>query len=46
VPAPEPKNKNNEEGKDAKDSKEDKPQPRGTIVKIGTAEFSILDRTK
>lgn len=45
VPAPEPKKKTEEE-KDAKDSKEDKPQPRGTIVKIGTADFSSSDRTK
>jgi hypothetical protein len=34
-----------EEGKDAKDAKEVKPQPRGTIVKVGTADFSA-ERSK
>jgi hypothetical protein len=45
MPEPEPKSKT-EEGQDAKDSKEAKPQPRGTIVKIGTADFSASNRTK
>jgi hypothetical protein len=34
-----------EEGKDAKDAKEVRPQPRGTIVKVGTADFSA-ERSK
>jgi len=32
-----------EEGKDAKDAK---PQPRGTTVNVGTADFTILERSK
>src|SRR5579872_190691 len=43
VPAPEVKTKP-DEGKDAKE-KETKPQPRGTIVKIGTADFSVPEHT-
>lgn len=39
APAPEVKDKP-QEGKDTKDAKDAKPQPRGTIVKIGTADFS------
>jgi hypothetical protein len=39
APAPEVKDKP-QEGKDAKETKETKPQPQGTIVKIGTADFS------
>jgi len=39
APVPEAKDKP-QEGKDAKDTKETKPQPQGTIVKIGTADFS------
>jgi len=39
APAPEAKDKP-QEGKDAKETKETKPQPQGTIVKIGTADFS------
>ncbi len=38
-----------EAGKDAKDAKEAKdakPQPRGTIVKIGTADFTMPERAK
>jgi hypothetical protein len=42
VPAAESKDKP-EEGKDPKDAK---PQPRGTIVKIGTADFAIGERSK
>jgi hypothetical protein len=42
IPAPEEKDKP-EESKDAKDTK---PQPRGTIVKIGTADFAIPERSK
>jgi Neuraminidase (sialidase) len=45
VPAPEPKSKT-EDGKNATDSKEDKPQPHGTIVKLGMAEFSSSDPPK
>jgi hypothetical protein len=44
VPAPEVKTKP-DEGKDAKE-KETKPQPRGTIVKIGTADFSVAEHLK
>jgi len=44
-PAPPPEVKDKaEEGKDAKEAqgtKDAKPQPRGTIVKIGTADFSV-----
>ena len=43
--APEVKDKP-EEGKDAKDTKEAKPQPRGTIVKIGTADFTMPEHSK
>jgi hypothetical protein len=42
VPAPDAKVKP-EEGKE---SKETKPQPRGTIVKIGTADFTTSDHAK
>lgn len=42
VPAAEPK----EKAEDNKDAKDAKPQPRGTIVKIGTADFAIGDRSK
>jgi hypothetical protein len=42
APSPEVKPKP-EEGKDVKDAKEAKPQPRGTIVKVGTADFSNPD---
>jgi hypothetical protein len=41
-PPPEPKDKP-EQGKDAKEAK---PQARGTIVKIGTADFSMPERSK
>jgi hypothetical protein len=47
-PAPEEKTKS-EEGKEAKEQKEvkdAKPQPRGTIVKIGTADFTIPEQAK
>jgi hypothetical protein len=47
-PAPEEKTKS-EEGKEAKEQKEvkdAKPQPRGTIVKIGTADFTIPEHAK
>jgi hypothetical protein len=44
VPALEVKTKP-DEGKDAKE-KETKPQPRGTIVKIGTADFSVAEHPK
>jgi hypothetical protein len=40
VPPPEVKDKA-EEGKEAKDAKDAKPRPHGTIVKIGTADFSL-----
>ena len=44
APAPEAKAKDKpQEGKDAKETKEAKPQPRGTIVKIGTADFSASE---
>jgi hypothetical protein len=54
APAPETKDKpdamekpevkeKSDEGKNAKDAK---PQPRGTIVKIGTADFTTLESTK
>ena len=54
APAPETKDKpdamekpevkeKSDEGKNAKDAK---PQPRGTIVKIGTADFTTLGSTK
>jgi hypothetical protein len=39
APTPEAKDKP-QEGKDPKDATETKPQPQGTIVKIGTADFS------
>jgi hypothetical protein len=39
-PAPAPEGKKADEGKDTKESKDAKPQPRGTIVKIGTADFT------
>jgi len=49
-PAPAPEAKDNpQEGKDAKnarEAKEEKPQSRGTIVKIGTANFSAPENTK
>ncbi|MGC1452440.1 MAG: sialidase family protein, partial [Candidatus Sulfotelmatobacter sp.] len=45
APAPEVKPKP-EEGKEAKESKEAKPQPRGTIVKVGTADFATPDHSK
>jgi hypothetical protein len=45
-PAPEAKDKP-EPGKDGKDTKkEEKPKPRGTVVKLGTADFSIPGSTK
>jgi BNR repeat-like domain len=43
APVPEVKGKPQED-KDTKDAKETKPQPQGTIVKIGTADFSISAR--
>jgi hypothetical protein len=36
-----PESKKPEESKEVKESKETKPQPRGTIVKVGTADFSV-----
>ncbi|MBZ5688492.1 MAG: hypothetical protein LAP86_26040, partial [Acidobacteriia bacterium] len=42
-PAPVPEEKNSEKGK-SKESKEAKPQPRGTIVKVGTADFTSAAR--
>ena len=45
APAPEVKDKP-QEGKDSKDAKEAKPQPRGTVVKIGTADFTMPERGK
>jgi len=42
IPAPEAKDKA-DEGKDAKDAK---PQPRGTIVKVGTADFTTPEHSK
>ncbi len=35
-----PESKKPEESKEVKETKETKPQPRGTIVKVGTADFS------
>ncbi len=47
APAPEAKAKDKpQEGKDTKETKEEKPQPRGTIVRIGTADFSASENTK
>ena len=40
APAPEAKDKPEE----SKDAREAKPQPRGTIVKIGTADFTISSK--
>ncbi|MGC1646711.1 MAG: hypothetical protein WA741_12845 [Candidatus Sulfotelmatobacter sp.] len=49
APAPQAKDKP-QEGKDSKDAKdakkEEKPLPHGTMVKIGTADFSASDNTK
>jgi len=48
-PAPAPAaNDKPEEGKEAKDAdtKETKPQPRGTIVKVGTADFTMPKGSK
>jgi hypothetical protein len=39
APAPEPTSKP-EEGKELKEAKEAKPQPRGTVIKVGTADFT------
>jgi photosystem II stability/assembly factor-like uncharacterized protein len=39
APAPEPISKP-EEGKELKEAKESKPQPRGTVIKVGTADFT------
>lgn len=38
-PAPTPEEKNPEKGK-SEESKETKPKPRGTVVKVGTADFT------
>jgi hypothetical protein len=52
APPPEVKAKPEEAGKEAKDTKEakdvkeTKPQPRGTIVKIGTADFGVAEHSK
>jgi hypothetical protein len=51
VLAPEVKEKPEEAGKnakdaDVKDAKETKPAPRGTIVKIGTADFGAVAHAK
>lgn len=43
APAPEVKDKP-EQGKEAQGAKDAKPRPRGTIVKIGTADFSVPGR--
>jgi hypothetical protein len=41
APAPEEQDKDKpQEGKDTKEPKDTKPRPRGTIVKIGTADFT------
>jgi len=41
APPPEAKDKDKlEAGKEAKEAKDAKPQPRGTVVKIGTADFT------
>ena len=48
-PSPEVKEKPEEAGKnakDAKDAKDTKPAPRGTIVKIGTADFGAAEQGK
>jgi len=39
-PAPEPEPNKTADGKEAKEDKETKPKRRGTIVKLGTADFS------
>lgn len=40
-PVPQPEPKSNEEGKDAaKEGTKVKPRPRGTVVKVGTADFT------
>ena len=43
-PAQEPEGKDEKEAD--KDAKESKPRPRGTIVKVGTADFSAPERSK
>lgn len=40
-PAPAPEAEEKEKPQEGKDAKEAKPQPRGTIVKIGTADFTM-----
>jgi hypothetical protein len=45
IPAPEAKDKP-EAGKETKEAKDSKPQPRGTIVKIGTADFTMPGHSK
>jgi Neuraminidase (sialidase) len=42
VPVPEAKSEP-EEAKETKGAKEAKPQPRGTVVKVGTADFTALN---
>ena len=48
APAPEvPKVKDKSEANDkSQDDKEAKPQPRGTIVKVGTADFGVEEHSK
>jgi hypothetical protein len=43
-PAPEPETKKTVDAKEPKDEKETKPKSRGTIVKIGTADFTALNK--
>jgi hypothetical protein len=42
----EEKDKAKDKGEESKAAKEAKPQPRGTIVKIGTADFTMIGRSK
>ena len=43
---PDEKDKAKDKGEESKAAKEAKPQPRGTIVKIGTADFTMIERSK
>ncbi|HME34762.1 MAG TPA: hypothetical protein VKF84_05955 [Candidatus Sulfotelmatobacter sp.] len=45
-PAPTPNTETKTKPEEGKESKEAKPQPRGTIVKVGTADFAMPLRTK
>ena len=45
-PAPAPEAKDESQEKENKDNKDAKPQPRGTIVKVGTADFATTANSK